>query len=157
MIRASWLHIRPLDPAHASPPHFMETKWRQFAKEIVVKATVEQAWDAMRDIGPLHTRLVPSFVVDTRLEPGARVTFANGRVVRERIVTINDEAHRLVWSATGDRLEHHNASAEVVAGLDGRTRVVWVADLLPESMAEAVNQLMDHGMAAMQVALDTPA
>lgn len=124
-------------------------------KEITVKATVEQAWDAMRDIGALHTRLVPGFVLDTKLEPGARlVTFANGRVVRERIVTIDDAAHRLVWSATGDRLEHHSASAEVVADTDGRTRIVWVADLLPESVAEAVDQLMDHGMDAMKVALD---
>jgi len=124
-------------------------------KEISVKATVEQAWDVMRDVGALHTRLVPGFVVDTELEPGARVvTFANGGVVRERIVTIDDAARRLVWSATGDQLEHHNASAEVVADTDGCTRVVWVADLLPESVAEAVEQLMDQGMAAMQVALD---
>jgi carbon monoxide dehydrogenase subunit G len=124
-------------------------------KEIMVKATVEQAWDVMRDIGALHTRLVPGFVVDTKLEPGARVvTFANGRVVRERIVTIDDDARRFVWSATGDGLEHHNASAEVVANADGRTRIVWVADLLPDSVAGAIDQMMDHGMTAMRTALD---
>lgn len=124
-------------------------------KEITVKATVERAWDAMRDIGALHTRLVPGFVVDTKLEPGARVvTFANGRMVREHIVTIDDATHRLVWSATGDRLEHHNASAEVVADTGGRARIVWVADLLPDSVAETVDQLMNQGMAAMQVTLD---
>lgn len=124
-------------------------------KEITVKATVEQAWDAMRDIGALHTRLVPGFVVDTKLESGARVvTFANGRVVRERIVTIDDAAHRLVWSATGDRLEHHNGSAEVVTDTGGRARIIWVTDLLPESVAEAVDRLMDHGMSAMKDALD---
>lgn len=124
-------------------------------KEITVKATVERAWDAMRDIGALHTRLVPGFVVDTKLEPGARVvTFANGRMVREHIVTIDDATHRLVWSATGDRLEHHNASAEVVADTGGRARIVWVADLLPDSVAETVDQLMTQGMAAMQVTLD---
>lgn len=53
-------------------------------REIALKATVEQVWDVLRDIGALHTRLVPGFVVDTKLEPGARVvTFANGRVARE--------------------------------------------------------------------------
>jgi carbon monoxide dehydrogenase subunit G len=124
-------------------------------KEITVKATVEQAWDVMRDIGALHTRLVPGFVFDTKLEPGARVvTFANGRVVRERIVTIDDDARRLVWSATGDRLEHHNASAEVIADADGHTRIVWIADLLPDSAAGAIDQMMDHGMTAMRSALD---
>ena len=124
-------------------------------KEITVKATVDQVWDAMHDIGALHTRLVPGFVVDTKLEPGARVvTFADGRVVRESIVTIDDDARRLVWSATGELLAHHNASAQVLENPDGRTRIIWIADLLPDSVAEAINQMMDHGMAAMRTALD---
>ena len=124
-------------------------------KEIKVKATAEQVWDVMRDIGALHTRLVPGFVVDTKLEPGARVvTFANGRVVRERIVTIDDDARRLVWSATGDLLTHHNASAQILEEPDGRSRIIWVADLLPDSMSGAIDQMMDHGMTAMQTTLD---
>ena len=42
---------------------------------------------AVRDIGALHTRLVPGFVTDVKLEPGARVvTFGNGTVAREVIV-----------------------------------------------------------------------
>ena len=53
-------------------------------KEISTSATPEQVWDALRDVGALHTRLVPGFVTDTRMEPGARiVTFGNGKVVRE--------------------------------------------------------------------------
>ena len=48
-------------------------------KEIVVNSSPEQVWDAMRDVGALHTRLVPGFVVDCRVENGTRfVTFANG-------------------------------------------------------------------------------
>ena len=124
-------------------------------KEITVKATVVQVWDVIRDIGALHTRLVPGFVVDTKLEPGVRVvTFANGRVVRESIVTIDDDARRLVWSGTGELLAHHNASAQVLESPDGRTRIIWIADLLPDSVAEAINQMMDHGMIAMRTALD---
>ena len=46
-------------------------------KEIRTNARPELVWDAIRDIGALHTRLVPGFVIDTRVEPGARiVTFA---------------------------------------------------------------------------------
>ncbi len=49
-------------------------------KEILLDARPEEVWDAVRDIGALHTRLVPGFVTDTRLEEGARiVTFGNGR------------------------------------------------------------------------------
>jgi carbon monoxide dehydrogenase subunit G len=124
-------------------------------KEIRVKAKVEHVWDAIRDIGALHSRLVPGFVVDTKLEPGARVvTFANGIVVRERIVTIDDGARRLVWSATGDHLTHHNASAQVFDDADGDTRIIWIADLLPDSMANAIDQMMHDGMQAMRAALD---
>ena len=62
-------------------------------------------WDAIRDVGALHTRLVPGFVVDTRLRAWRpRVTFANGMVVKEPIVTIDDEGRRLVWSAAGGPL-----------------------------------------------------
>ena len=53
--------------------------------EITIQARAEDVWDAVRDVGALHTRLVPGFVKDTRLEPGAIrvVTFGNGVVVRE--------------------------------------------------------------------------
>ncbi len=123
-------------------------------REITVNTAVEQVWDAMQDIGALHTRLVPGFVVGTMLEPGARVvTFANGRTVRERIVTIDHEARRLVWSATGEHLSHHNASAQVCDEAGGGARIVWIADLLPDSLAEGIAQMMDEGMAAMQSAL----
>lgn len=37
-------------------------------KEIVIEARPESVWDAVRDVGALHTRLVPGFVVDTKLE-----------------------------------------------------------------------------------------
>ena len=48
-------------------------------KELVTPARPGLVWEAIRDFGALHTRLVPGFVVDTRLEPGARiVTFGNG-------------------------------------------------------------------------------
>jgi hypothetical protein len=69
-------------------------------KEIQTSASPEQVWDALRDVGALHTRLVPGFVVDTRLEPGERiVTFGNGMVIREPIIDVNDETRRVAWSA----------------------------------------------------------
>jgi hypothetical protein len=43
-------------------------------KELVTSARPPSVWDAIRDVGALHTRLVPGFVVDTRLEPGARAS-----------------------------------------------------------------------------------
>jgi carbon monoxide dehydrogenase subunit G len=124
-------------------------------REISTKARVEDAWDALRDIGALHTRLVPGFVVDTQLEPGARiVTFGNGMTVREQIVSIDEESHRLVWSANGGSLTHHNASAQVFANAQGGATVVWIADLLPDEAAASVATMMEQGMAVMKQTLD---
>jgi hypothetical protein len=62
-------------------------------KEILTKAGTDAVWSVILDVGALHTRLVPGFVTDTRLEPGARiVTFGNGMVLREPIVAVDDKA-----------------------------------------------------------------
>ena len=120
-------------------------------KEIPLDAGAEDVWAAVRDIGALHTRLVPGFVTDTQLEPGARiVTFGNGMVARELIVDLDDQAWRLVWSAVGGRLTHHNASAQVFGEGDTRSRLVWTADLLPDELAGDLRTMMEHGAAAMQ-------
>jgi carbon monoxide dehydrogenase subunit G len=122
-------------------------------KEIPLDARADEVWAAVRDVGALHTRLVPGFVTDTKLEPGARiVTFANGMVVKELIVDLDDKARRLVWSAVGGRLSHHNASAHVFADGETRSRLIWTADLLPDELAGDIRTMIDHGAAAMQKA-----
>jgi len=89
-------------------------------KEIETNAKPEDAWAAMRDVGALHTRLVPGFVVDTRLEPGARVvSFGNGMVVWEPIITVDETARRVVWSAEGGRTTHYSASTQRVGRVVG--------------------------------------
>lgn len=124
-------------------------------KELTTRASGQAIWSAIQDIGALHTRLVPGFVIDTRLEPGARlVTFANGVTVREPIVTIDETARRLVWGAQGSVTTHYNASVQVFEDQGLASRVVWVADFLPDSAASAIDAAMSAGMAAMQRALD---
>jgi carbon monoxide dehydrogenase subunit G len=122
---------------------------------ILTKARPEDVWAAIRDIGALHTRLVPGFVVGTRLEPGVRVvTFGNGMVVREPIVAIDENARRLVWSAEGGRTTHYNASIQVFAEGEGKTRVVWIADFLPDAVAGDISAAMNIGAAVMKKTLD---
>ena len=124
-------------------------------KEILTKADPDLVWAAVRDIGALHTRLVPGFVVDTRLEPGARVvTFGNGMVVREPIVDIDDAERRLVWSAVSGQTTHYNASAQVFEAEEGKARVVWIADFLPDEVKGKIEAAMEHGAAIMKNTLD---
>lgn len=77
-------------------------------KEILIEAPPKDVWAAVREVGAVHQRLAPGFVVATRLEEGARVvTFGNGLVARELIVDVDDEARRLAWAVVGSpRLTH---------------------------------------------------
>lgn len=124
-------------------------------QEIQVAAGAEKIWDAVRDVGEIHRRLVPGFVTDCRLEGDTRVvTFGNGMVVRELIVDCDDAARRLVWSASGGRLTHHNASLQVIAEDPTHSRLVWIADLMPHEMAAPIAGMIAAGMQAMKKTLE---
>ena len=127
-------------------------------KEIVIDAPGAAVWDAIRDVGALHTRLVPGFVVDTRLEGESRVvTFGNGATVRERIVDRDDSARRLVWTIVGGRFDHHNGALQVLGEPGGGSRVVWIADLLPHELAIPIASAMEQGLEVMRRTLETAA
>ncbi|HEX6704301.1 MAG TPA: SRPBCC family protein [Albitalea sp.] len=124
-------------------------------KEFAVDAPPEAVWDVVRDVGALHTRLAPGVVVDTRLEPGLRVVrFANGLVLRELIVSVDDARRRLVYSSVGGQATHHNASVQVLPEGAGRSRFVWTTDLLPDTLVAAVDPLQDQVAAVMKQTLD---
>ena len=127
-------------------------------REISITARPEEVWDAIRDVGAIHTRLARGFVADTTLEDGARVvTFANGLVARELIVDLDDESRRLVWSVVGGRMSHHNASLQVFDDGRGGARVVWIADLLPHELKPVIAGMIDQGCAAMKQTLEADA
>ena len=121
----------------------------------MIDARPELVWDAIRDVGAIPTRLAKGFVIDTRLEGDSRlVTFAGGAAVRERIVDVDDRARRLAYSVVEWRATHHNASIQVFADGDTGSRVVWIADLLPDDLADLVGGLMEQGCAAMKRTLE---
>lgn len=123
-------------------------------KEVWIEASPESVWDAVRDIGALHTRLVPGFVVDTKLDGDARiVTFGNGMIVREPILACDDARRRLAWSAEGGRTTHYNAVLEV-AGEGAGSRVRWTTDLLPHGLADAIGAMQEQGLAVMKRTLE---
>jgi len=124
-------------------------------REVRIDARPETAWAALRDVGALHTRLVPGFVVDTRVEDGARiVTFGNGMVAREIIVDVDEDARRVVWSAVGGRMTHHNASAQVFPDGAAGCRFIWIADLLPNEVAPAIAAMIEQGIAVIKATLE---
>jgi hypothetical protein len=74
-------------------------------------------------------------------------------VVKEPIVTVDDEGRRLVWGADAPNLKHYSAAVQVFGEGTG-ARVTWIADFLPDEAANTVGPMMEQGMAAMKIALD---
>ena len=125
-------------------------------KEMEIDRSKDFVWDAIRDVGAIHKRLVPGFVVDCKLEGDSRiVTFANGMVARELIVDVDDKTCRHSWSARGEPLTHHNASIQVFSRGDDKCRVVWIADLMPNEVAETVGEMIQRGLDTMKRTLES--
>ena len=127
-------------------------------KEIRIAASADRVWDALRDVGALHTRLVPGFVTDTRMEGKTRVvTFGNGTVAREEIVSIDPAQRRVAWAIVGQQFHHYNGAARVEADPKGGSRFVWTTDLLPDEAAAQVEKMMDSGIAVIKRTLEAAA
>jgi len=124
-------------------------------KEILIEAHPDQVWAAVRDVGAIHERLAQGFVIDTRLDGDARlVTFANGLTVRELFIDIDDETRRLAYAAVGGHAIHHSASMQVFADDEGRSRLVWITDVLPNDLAGPIGALVEQGAEAMKRTLE---
>lgn len=136
--------------------HWHARRMASVRREILIEAPPEDVWAAVADFGAPHQRLVPGFVVETRLDGDDRiVTFFNGAVAREALVDSDDEQRRLVWSVTqsGLGLTHHNASAQVFDEPGGATRFVWITDVLPHEAATPIGQMMDRGIEVLRQTL----
>jgi hypothetical protein len=118
-------------------------------KEILIDAPAEEIWSAVRDVGALHTRLVPGFVTDCKLEGEVRVvTFGNGAVMREPILSCDDARKRLAWTAEGLG-KHYNGVMHVIAE-GNKTRVTWTSDFLPHALEAQISPMQDQGLQTMK-------
>jgi hypothetical protein len=122
-------------------------------KEIPITAGATPVWHALRDFGAVHTKVAPGFLTGLEMDRGDRVlTFFNGMVARERLVTLDDENCRLVYAVIDGHASHYNAAVQVFPEGDG-SRIVWTIDLLPNELAPAISMLMDAAATAMKKTL----
>ena len=110
-------------------------------------------WQRLRDFAQVHTKVAPGFLTDLKMDNGDRiVTFFNGLVARERLVTADDETRRLVYAVVQGRASHYNAAVEVFPDGDS-SRVVWTIELLPDELAPAIAGMMDEAAKVMRKTL----
>ena len=123
-------------------------------RTFTVPASADEVWDVFRDLGAVHTRLAPGFVTDTVVVSDnlRKVTFANGAIVTEQIVSLDDDDRRLAYTILERAAEHHHASFEVLPADDGAT-VVWTTDVLRGPVAETFRATMVAAVPVIAAAL----
>ncbi|WP_199523421.1 SRPBCC family protein [Kitasatospora sp. MBT66] len=130
-------------------------------KDITIEAGADYVRDAVRDVGAVHERLVPGYVLDVRTDGDTRyLTVPGGAVVRELIVSVDDGLRRLAYSAVeGFRipLTHHHAAFQVFPERAGHCRLVWITDVLPHKMIDQVRPRIVRGAQVMKETLERQA
>src|ERR1700722_11386263 len=118
-------------------------------KDFFIAAAPEKVWDALRDFHAVHVRVAPGFLTAATRDGDDRIlTFFHGSVTRERLVGLDVATRRLAYTHVNGRFAYHHASAQVFPH-EGGCRLVWITDMLPDTMADSSSMMMDHGVAAM--------
>ena len=124
-------------------------------REVPLDAPADRVWAALRDFGQVHTKVAPGFLTGLKMEGGDRiVTFFNGMVAKERLVTLDDAGWRLVYCIPEGRASHYSAAVQVLPEAPGKCQLVWTIDLLPDELAPAVAGMMDHAIPLMKKTLE---
>jgi hypothetical protein len=122
-----------------------------------IRAPAQQVWQALAATGDAHLAFA-GVLKDCRLErEDLRVaTFANGMVVKERIVSVEPERMRIAYGVIESQFVHHSASMQVVARGDAQCEFVWIADVLPHAAAASIGPLMEQGAQALRGVMEKP-
>ena len=122
-------------------------------REVPIANGAIPVWQKLRDFGQVHVKVAPGFLTDLKMDQGDRVlTFFNGLVARERLVTRDDDSCRLVYSVVEGQASHYSAAVQVFPEGDD-SRVVWTIDLLPDELAPVVGGMMDEAVKVMRKTL----
>lgn len=118
-----------------------------------IGAPADTAWQALRRTDQAHCLFSP-VLVDGKMEDDVReVTFSNGMIVQERIIDVDDQRRRLVYTVL-DMFEHHSASMQIVPVDEETCRFVWITDFLPAERRETVLPLVQQGSRALAANLE---
>jgi carbon monoxide dehydrogenase subunit G len=124
-------------------------------KIIELDAPIEKVWAALADFHNVHACVAPGFVNDSKPDGDVRVvTFSNGSVARETLVTKDEALRRLVYAIKEGRATHHNASVDLVAEGPNKTRFIWTTDVLPNEFASYIDAQMTEATKVMKPTLE---
>ena len=115
--------------------------------EFVIDVDAARVWQVVGDWADGPLGMARGLVVSASAEGALRVvTFANGMIARERLVTRDDDARRIVYSMVGDTVRpgQDNAAMQIVPDGVDRCRFIWTRDVLPDELAEPLRAAMQE-------------
>ncbi|RDI65053.1 SRPBCC family protein [Nocardia pseudobrasiliensis] len=124
--------------------------------DIEIDADADSVWKVVGGFATAPERMTPGWVSSCVADGGVRVvTLRNGIIVRERLIAVDEHRRRIVYSVVGDTVRpvHDNASMQVFATGPGRSRLVWIHDVLPDELAELLHTNMSEAVDVMRNAL----
>jgi hypothetical protein len=115
----------------------------------------DRAWSELGDFGNAGSLFAGVLAKCRRIGDVRMVTFANGRRIVERLVAIDNQERRIVYTVLNRLLfSHHNGSMQVVEDGPG-CRFVWISDFLPDEAAATVAPLVEAGCRAIKRNLES--
>ncbi len=125
--------------------------------ELSVAADADAVWTVIGDFAAGPLRMAPGHVAACETDGDTRtVAFADGTVARERLVAIDDERRRIVYTVLGDTLrpEHDNASMQVLPRDERACTLVWTHDVLPDELADPIRSAMQAAVGVITATLE---
>lgn len=122
-------------------------------KTIPAAAGSKVAWKKISDIGAVD-KLV-EMIASCSLDGDVRTcTLPDGQAIKERVITVDEDVKRVVYTVTEGPLpmEFHCASVQVVEE-DNQTNVVWIVDVKPDELAAPLSEMMDGAAQSMAAIL----
>ncbi|WP_406081379.1 SRPBCC family protein [Micromonospora sp. NBC_00858] len=126
--------------------------------EVTIDIPAQRVWEAVADVGAVHRRLLPGRVADAQIEGDVRIlTMPDGSRVRELILAIDHTIRRMAYTVTDGQslpLTYHHAAFQVFDDGD-HSRLVWLTDVLPHAMIDAVRGRVERGIEEMKEVLES--
>jgi hypothetical protein len=116
-----------------------------------VDVGAETAWAALRNVAEAHKLFAP-VLTDCQLSADTRtVRFANGLVVHERIIDVDDAERRVAYTVLdGPGMTYHHASMRIEHAGSEHCLFVWTTDFLPEAADKVLSSLIEQGTSALK-------
>lgn len=117
--------------------------------------SADDAWSVLDRYTRSEVHVFANCASERQVDDYRVVVTVDGMELWERNVTVDTARRRAVYTVPGiPGVEHHQAEMRVDVDAGGRATLVWVTDLLPHELAEAMSEVYDMLFADLLAAVE---